>query len=75
MDEVVEFELVDFACIELSDALADMVEQLAKLHPVVVRDELPRGLSLCLLRPARVAPAVFSHAGKVRQARPGPPMI
>ena len=70
MDELVELEFVDLACVEPREAVADALEQLAQLCLVVAGDEVPRGSSFCLL--GCLAVPVFSHSRTVRQMNGGP---
>ena len=46
MDDVVELELVDRAVVELSEAVANMLEQRPQLNLVIGTDQLSSGLPL-----------------------------
>jgi len=75
VDELVELELVYLACVESSEAVTDVVEELAQLCPVVAADEFSRGLALCPLGVLPPPVAVFSHAPNVRHRGSRPVLI
>jgi hypothetical protein len=66
VNQVVQFELVDFSGIELGEAVTYVLEEPAQFIPVIATDELACGAPLGLIRRSALAGVRLNHGPNVR---------